>query len=59
MYENKWIGDYNYIIKFYNGTHEVRRYETTGDYTVVFSGHYEKCLHYLKEIEIAYLESLF
>ena len=59
---NDWhIGCQHYWIRFFNGTHEVRRTEDD-DYTpieTVFTGHYEDCIKYINEREIEYKESLF
>jgi hypothetical protein len=59
-----YIGTYHYWIRFYNGTHEVRRAEPDNpkndediEIETVFTGHYEDCVKYIRDIEIEYLES--
>ena len=46
-----YIGNEHYWIRFKNGTHEVR-HETPDDCPdneTVFTGHYEKCVEWIKE----------
>lgn len=49
----------HYWIRFYNGTHQVRKAtpDWEEDNETVFEGAYEQCVAFLKEIEIADLES--
>lgn len=59
---DRYIGAHHYWIRFWNGTHEVRETETDNELdpiTTVFRGSYEKCVNFINEIEIAYMESLF
>lgn len=51
----------HYWIRFYNGTHQVRRAtpEWVEDNETVFEGTYEECVHYIDELVIADLESRF
>ena len=56
-----FIGAHHYWIRFYNGTHEVRCVESGNEYAEIesiFTGHYEKCVEYIREEEIKYLESV-
>ena len=55
MFENCYIGNEEYIIRFRNGTHEVL--DENGK--VVFTGWYEKCKAFLNDLWVAYLESRF
>lgn len=58
---DRYIGPNHYWIRFYNGTCEVRETETDNEFDeirTVFRGHYEKCVNFIKEQEIEYLESL-
>ena len=57
-----YIGNNHYWIRFHNGTHEVRKgcevnYDDV-EITTVFSGHYEKCVEFIRDIEVEYLESI-
>lgn len=56
--ENHYVGDTEYVIRYKNGTHHVFKSDFE-DYREVYTGHYDKCLEYCKEQEIAYQESLF
>jgi hypothetical protein len=53
MKEVYYINGKTYTLRFYNGTHRVE-YEGR----VAFEGWHEKCKAFLKDIEVAYLESL-
>ena len=53
MRETHYINGKTYTLRFYNGIHRV---ECEG--RVVFEGWYEKCRAFLKDLEVAYLESL-
>ena len=61
MSDNFYLGAYEYIIVFRNGTHHIvdiwqsEVYDTDG---VIFTGHYDKCLEERKRMEIAHAESL-
>ena len=51
----------HYWIRFYNGTCQVRKAtpEWETDNETVFEGKYEDCVAFIKELEIADLESRF
>lgn len=51
----------HYWIRFYNGTHQVRRAtpDWEEDNETVFEGHYEDCVNFIDELVIADLESGF
>ena len=51
----------HYWIRFYNGTHQVRRAteEDAPDNETVFEGTYEACVKYIDELVIADLENKF
>lgn len=61
---DKYIGTYHYWIRFYNGTHEVRKAEPDNpnydeiEIETVFTGHYEDCVKYIDDVETEYLESV-
>ena len=63
MRYDRYIGYHHYWIRFYNGTHEVRRSEEVNydEYEIetVYAGHYEDCVNYINKREIEYQESLF
>ena len=54
-----YIGNEHYWIRFKNGTHEVRHAtsEDCPDNETVFTGHYEKCVEWIKEAVNADLEN--
>ena len=52
MRETHYINGKTYTLRFYNGTHIV---ECEG--RVAFEGWYEKCRAFLKDLEVAELES--
>ena len=52
--ETFYIGGEAYALRYYNGTHEVIL-----NGSVVFTGWYEKCRAFLKDREVAHLESRF
>ena len=52
--ETFFIGGEAYTLRYYNGTHEVIL-----NGSVVFTGWYEKCRAFLKDREVAHLESRF
>jgi hypothetical protein len=54
MRETHYINGKTYTLRFYNGTHRV---ECEG--RVAFEGWYEKCRAFLKDLEVAELESRF
>ena len=51
----------HYWIRFHNGTHQVRKAtpDWEDDHETVYEGHYDECLAFLRELEIADLESRF
>ena len=53
MRETYYINGKTYVLRFYNGIHRV---ECEG--RVAFEGWYEKCRAFLKDLEVAYIESL-
>ena len=62
MRHDRYVGPHHYWIRFYKGTCEVRKTETDNEFdpiTTVFSGHYENCVKFINDAEIAYAESLF
>lgn len=52
--ETFYIGGETYTLRYHNGTHEVLL-----NGSVVFTGWYEKCRAFLKDREVAFLESRF
>lgn len=56
MSKNFWLGNNELLIVFRNGTHHV--IESYEDYKTIFTGHFEKCLEYCKNREVAYMESV-
>ena len=63
MRYDRYIGQWHYWIRFYNGTHEVRCAEEVNydEYVIetVYTGYYEVCVNFINEREIEYKESLF
>ena len=53
MRETYYINGVAYILRYHRGTHEV-----LCEGKVLFEGWYEKCRAFLKDLEVAYLESL-
>ena len=53
MRETYYINGKTYVLRFYNGIHRV---ECEG--RVAFEGWYEKCRAFLKDLEVAHIESL-
>ena len=51
----------SYWVRYHNGTFEVRYREDYADAETktLFTGHLDECINYVKEIEIADLESKF
>lgn len=56
MSKNFWLGSDELVIVFRNGIHHV--IEAYEDYNTVFIGHFEKCLEYCKNREIAYMKNV-
>lgn len=57
---NHWIGNTEYIIIYKNGTHELIERESWEEYgTTIATGTFEELYNKIKEINIAYQESLF
>lgn len=54
MSETFYIGGEAYVLRYYCGTHEV-----LCDGEVLFTGWYEKCRAFLKDLEVASLEARF
>ena len=63
MRHDRYIGYHHYWIRFFNGTHEVRRSEEVNydEYEIetVYTGHYEDCVNFINEREIEYEEDRF
>ena len=62
MSENFYLGAFEYVIIYMNGTHHIMDIYASEMYdncTTVFTGHYEECIAERKRMKIAYAESLF
>lgn len=62
-YQNKWIGNQEYVINFCNGQYrvvEVNVYDYDLDLSSeIYVGTLEACKQHLDDLEVNYLESLY